>query len=126
MSVTMPYIICMIIVHSAHVMLLAITYTTYYCYFPFSSSSWINVYYIYNDYICYIGILFYYITSFHFLISQPFQVISGLLLGISEHFYYDFYCSQYFICCFASCHFLFFPFLSPFWVFPACFMVFLV
>ena len=56
---TMPHIIFKILQKSMYVMLFAIGYAAYYCYFPFSSSSWINEYYIYNDYIitCFVAVL---------------------------------------------------------------------
>ena len=52
-----------------YMMLFVTGYATYYCYFPFSSSYWINVYSIYNDYTCYISIILYCVPLFYFYFS---------------------------------------------------------
>ena len=85
MSTTMSHIIFAILSESTYVMLFAIAYAAYYCCFPFSASSWINICYTMVTFVILTLFVLYSIISFH---CQLLPGIFGPFPGISDHIWY--------------------------------------
>ena len=116
----MPYIMCMILLKSACVMLFAIAYATYYCYFPFLPLFG-SIYTTLTMATFVILALFHTVLHHFIFITQLFPGNSGLFPGVSNHFYFDIYFSEHFLGHFTLfcitllfCHFHFLSASGPF------------